>query len=148
MTATSATRPPLTDDESIKEEIRISLAESASAFKRGDIEGILRAYAPDAVVLPPNSPAIRGIPAIRQLWTTLLTAGYRNATLEFDRIQNWGDVAVVMGRYTVEISSIPCAQAVDHGSYVGHWRRMEDGQFRITLSVWSSDRWRHTTPAS
>jgi ketosteroid isomerase-like protein len=143
MTPTSATRPLLTEDERIKAEIRFSLAQSASAFKRGDVEAILRAYAPDAVVLPPNSPAIQGIPAIRQLWKSLLAAGYRNATLQFDQIQHWGDVALVMGRYTVEISSIPGALGVDRGSYVGHWRRMADGQFRVTLSVWSSDRWRH-----
>jgi len=143
MTPTSATRPLLTEDERIKAEIRVSLAQSASAFKRGDVEAILRAYAPDAVLLPPNSPAIQGIPAIRQLWKSLLVAGYRNATLQFDQIQHWGDVALVMGRYTVEISSIPGTLAVDRGSYVGHWRRMADGQFRVTLSLWSSDRWRH-----
>jgi len=147
MTPKSATRPLLTEDESIKAEIRVSLAQSASAFKRGDIEAILRAYAPNAVVLPPNSPAIQGIPAIRQLWTSLLAAGYRNATLEFDEIQHWGDVALVIGRYAVEISSIPGTPEVDRGSYVGHWRRMADGQFRVTLSIWSSDRWHHTTPA-
>ena len=136
-------RPLLTEDERIKAEIRVSLAQSASAFKRGDVEAILRAYAPDAVVLPPNSPAIQGIPAIRQLWKSLLVAGYRNATLQFDQIQHWGDVALVTGRYTVEISSIPGTLAVDRGSYVGHWRRMADGQFRVTLSLCSSDRWRH-----
>ena len=97
--------------------------------------------------MPPNSPAIQGIPAIRQLWTSLLAAGYRNATLEFDEIQHWGDVALVIGRYAVEISSIPGTPEVDRGSYVGHWRRMADGQFRVTLSIWSSDRWHHTTPA-
>ena len=143
MTPTSAMRPLLTEDERIKAEIRVSLAQSASAFKRGDVEAILRAYAPDAVVLPPNSPAIQGIPAIRQLWKSLLVAGYGNATLQFDQIQHWGDVALVTGRYTVEISSIPGALEVDRGSYVGHWRRMADGQFRVTLSLWSSDRWRH-----
>ena len=51
MTPTSAMRPLLTEDERIKAEIRVSLAQSASAFKRGDVEAILRAYAPDAVVL-------------------------------------------------------------------------------------------------
>src|SRR5438309_9288528 len=143
MSSTSTTRPLLIQDENIKAEIRASMAQSAGAFARGDIEGILRAYSPDAIVLPPNSPAIQGIPAIRQLWKSLLVAGYRNATLQFDQIQHWGDVALVTGRYTVEISSIPGTLAVDRGSYVGHWRRMADGQFRVTLSLGSSDRWRH-----
>jgi hypothetical protein len=75
----SAARPPLIRNEGVKAEIRRSLTESASAFNRGDVETILEAYAPDAVVLPPNSPAVQGIKAIRQLWEALLAAGYRNA---------------------------------------------------------------------
>ena len=102
-------RPLLTEDERIKAEIRVSLAQSASAFKRGDVEAILRAYAPDAVVLPPNSPAVQGIPAIRQLWKSLVAAGYRNAAFQFEQIEHWGDVVLVIGRYTVESSPFMAA---------------------------------------
>jgi hypothetical protein len=56
-------------DEDIKAEIRRSLAQSSSAFNCGDVETILGSYAPDAIVLPPNSPAVQGtlvkIPPLR-----------------------------------------------------------------------------------
>jgi ketosteroid isomerase-like protein len=66
MSQESAARPPLVQNENIKAEIRRSLTQSASAFNRCDLDTSLGAYAPDAVVLPPNSPAVQGIHAIRQ----------------------------------------------------------------------------------
>jgi ketosteroid isomerase-like protein len=141
MSRTSVARPPIIQNENVKEEIRRSLTQSASAFNRGDVETILEAYAPDAVVLPPNSPAVQGIKAIRQVWESLLAAGYRNAAFELDEIEHWGEVALAIGRYRVQVPTKPGTLEEDRGKYVGHWRRMPDGQFRVTVSMWYSDRW-------
>jgi ketosteroid isomerase-like protein len=103
MLQASAARPPLVRNENVKAEIRRSLTQSASAFNRGDVDTILAAYAPDAVVLPPNSPAVQGIHAIRQLWESLLAVGYRNAAFELDEIEHWGEVALAIGRYNVQV---------------------------------------------
>jgi ketosteroid isomerase-like protein len=128
-------------NEDVGAEIRKSLTQSASAFNRGDVETILGFYAPDAVVLPPNSPAVNGPVAIRQLWESLLAAGYRNAEFELDEIEHWGDVALVIGRYKVQIPNRPGGIEEDSGKYVGHWRRMSDGKVRVNVSMWYSDRW-------
>jgi len=136
-----AAQPPLIPNEVVRAEIRNTLTQSASAFSRGDVETILGSYAPDAVVLPPNSPAVQGLVAIRQLWESLLAGGYRNAEFELDEIEHWGDVALAIGRYKVRISNKSGATDEDHGKYVGHWRRMPDGHFRVTVSMWYSDRW-------
>jgi ketosteroid isomerase-like protein len=141
MTQATAARPPLLRNEDVRAEIRKSLTQSASAFNRGDVETILRSYASDAVVLPPNSPAVQGRAAIRQLWESLLAGGYCNAAFELDEIEHWGDVALAIGRYKVQIPNKPGAIEEDRGKYVGHWRRMPDGQFRVTVSMWYSDRW-------
>src|SRR5205823_7490883 len=90
--STSAARSSLVRDESVNAEVRRSMDESASALNRGDVETILRSYAPDAVLLPPNSPGVQGILAIRQLWESFLASGFCNAALEFDQIEHWGDV--------------------------------------------------------
>jgi ketosteroid isomerase-like protein len=84
---------------------------------------------------------VQGIVAIRQLWESLLATGYRNAEFELDEIEHWGDVALAMGRYRVQIPNKANVTEEDRGKYVGHWRRMPDGQFRVTVSLWYSDRW-------
>jgi len=58
-----------------------------------------------------------------------------------DRIEHWGNVALAIGRYDVQIPTNAAFSDADRGKYVGHWRRMPDGQFRLTLSMWNSDRW-------
>jgi hypothetical protein len=71
---------------------------------RGDVETILGSYAPDAVVLPPNSPAVQGLVAIRQFWEALLAAGYRNAGFELDEIDPRGRSRQVRGSLAPESS--------------------------------------------
>jgi ketosteroid isomerase-like protein len=104
-------------------------------------------YAADAVVLPPRSPAVQGLPAIRQLFESLLATGYRNAAVELHRIEHWGNVAIAIGRYKLKISTKSASSDLDRGKYVGHWRRTPDGQFRVTLSMWNSDRWHRPSDA-
>jgi len=142
MSSESAERPPAIQNEDVKAKIRGSITRSVNAFNQSDVETILGAYAADAVVLPPHSPAVQGLLAIRQLFESLLATGYHNATLELDRIELWGDVALVVGRYSVQIPTKSGSFDVDRGKHVGHWRRTSGGQFRVTVSMWSSDRWR------
>jgi hypothetical protein len=47
-----------------------------------------------------------------------------------------GEVALAIGRYNVQVPIKPGTLEVDRGKYVGHWRRMPDGQFRVTVSMW------------
>jgi len=117
------------------------MTQFASAFNQGDVETILGSYAADAVVLPPRSPAVQGLLGIRQLFESLLAAGYCNSAVELERIEHSGDIALAVGRYSVQIPTKSGSFDLDRGKHVGHWRRTSDGQFRVTVSMWSSDRW-------
>ncbi len=141
MSPASAERPPPFQNDDVKSKIRRSMTQSVSAFNRGDVETILGSYAADAIVLPPRGPAMQGLLGIRKLLESLLAAGYRSAAIELDRIEHWGDVALALGRYKVQIPAKSESFDVDRGKYVGHWRRMSDGQFRVTVSMWASDHW-------
>jgi len=141
MSSPSAERPPPVQNENVKAKIRTNMTQFAIAFNRGDLETVLGSYAADAVVLPPRSPAVQGLPGIRQLFESLLAAGYCNSAVELERIEHSGDIALAVGRYSVQIPTKSASSDVDRGKYVGHWRRMSDGQFRVTLSMWYSDRW-------
>ena len=62
-----------------------------------------------------------------------------------DEIQHRGDVALAIGPYSVQVPTKPGTLEVDRGKYVDHWRRMPDGQFRVTVSMWYSVRWRRVS---
>jgi hypothetical protein len=64
---------------------------------------------------------------------------------EVNEVQHWEDVALAIGRYSVQVSGRPGTVLVDRRKYVGHWRRMTDGHLRVTLSIWYSDRWDRPT---
>jgi len=85
---------------------------------------------------------VHGLPGIRQLFESLFAAGYCNSAVELERIEHSGDIALAVGRYSLQIPTKSASSGVDRGKYVGHWRRMSDGQFRVILSMWYSDRWR------
>jgi hypothetical protein len=53
-----------------------------------------------------------------------------------DEIQNWGDVALAIGPYELQVPTKASTLEVDRGKYVDHWRRISDGQFRVTVSMW------------
>ena len=98
MSSPSAERPPI-QNEDVKAKIRRSMTQFASAFDQGDVETILGSYAADAVVLPPRSPAVQGLLGIRQLFESLLAAGYCNSSVELERIEHSGAIALAVGRY-------------------------------------------------
>jgi len=84
---------------------------------------------------------LQGLLGIRQLFESLLAVGYCNFAVELERIEHSGDIALAVGRYSVQIPTKSASSDIDRCKYVGHWRRMSDGQFRVTLSMWYSDRW-------
>src|SRR5258707_5150945 len=141
MSSPFAERPPPIQNEDVKAKIRTSMTQFAIAFNRGDVETVLGSYAADAVVLPPRSPAVQGSLGIRQLFESLLAAGYCTSAVELERIEHSGDIALAVGRYSVQIPTKLASSDIDRCKYVGHWRRMSDGQFRVTLSMRYSDRW-------
>ncbi|HEV2617601.1 MAG TPA: SgcJ/EcaC family oxidoreductase [Candidatus Acidoferrales bacterium] len=107
------------------------------AFNARDLEASLFFYADDAVVLPPNGVAIRGASAIREFLKSMFDAGYSDGKFEQDQIEYSGNMAVEVGAYTVQARR-DGATRQDAGKYMATWRRQEDGEFRITVNVWSS----------
>src|ERR1700760_2077029 len=80
-------------------------------------------YAPDAVVMAPNMPALRGRDAIRTFWAGFFTAGALDLTLTSDNVTQAGDVAVEMGHYDLSITP-PGGQVVkDKGKYLVMWKK-------------------------
>ncbi|HXT72439.1 MAG TPA: DUF4440 domain-containing protein [Candidatus Angelobacter sp.] len=108
------------------------------AFNARDLETSLLFYADDAVVLPPSGVAVRGAEAIRDLLKSMFDAGHPEGKFEQNQIEYSGNMAVEVGDYTVLVHADGGTRQ-DTGRYMATWRRQENGEFRITVNVWSTN---------
>ena len=136
MCATPAAPAP---GESIETTLRKLLARFTSAVNNRDVEAMVSLYAPDAAVLPPNNSVAIGTKAIRDLFKAMLDAGFSDLTAEATRIEQSGDLAVEVGRYTLQAPQKEGGKKEDRGKYVGTWRRQPNGEYRMIADIWNSD---------
>jgi ketosteroid isomerase-like protein len=86
-------------------------------------------YDKDAVLLPPNSPALEGRESIRQMLQGLMDSGLTSSS---------GDLAYGRGRYTMNLEPAGGSPVTDVGKYVVVYRR-QAGAWRAVADIFNSD---------
>jgi ketosteroid isomerase-like protein len=104
----------------------------------GDWGKLLAHYTDDAVVMPPNSPPVVGLAAIRE-WAE---AGptFKSFAIEASEIVGEGSLAFVRGHYrmTIEIPGVP--QPIDDvGSFIEIREKQADGRWLLARDIFNSD---------
>jgi uncharacterized protein (TIGR02246 family) len=105
-----------------------------AAFNDEDADELASLYAEDAVMLPPNAPALFGRDAIRASFREEFAAGGLKAEIEALETVVEGDLAYVAGRYRVWTGD---GTRVDRGKYVEIWRAVV-GQWLISRDIHNS----------
>ena len=105
-----------------------------AAMNAGDPDGIAALYASDARILPPNSAAMTGHDAIKEMFGGMIDAGM-SVTLTPIETESSGDVAYNVGTYEL----IADGEVVDSGKFVETWRRGADDAWLMTNDIWNSD---------
>lgn len=98
-------------------------------------------YAPDAVVMAPGAPPLRGMDAISAFWTQFLGSAAVDATLTTESVieADSGDLATEVGSYTMTTTPRSGgAGEQDAGKYVVVWRK-RGGQWRAVVDSFSSN---------
>jgi uncharacterized protein (TIGR02246 family) len=90
-------------------------------------------YAPDAKVMPPNSPPVEGTEAILSFWKAVLGSGVTGIDLNTTHIAASGDLAYAVGSYTMTRE----APAEQRGEYLVVYRRQPDGSWRAIVDMFS-----------
>jgi len=122
-----------------------SAADSVRAVAEGiiaadnarDLGRVLRLYADDAVLLPPNENPVTGRTAIRPRYETLFRTMMPAIKSELSEVEVGGDWAFVRGRNTGTmrpISGGPERQLND--VFLMVLRRAADGEWRIARLIW------------
>lgn len=95
-------------------------------------------YLDDAVVNPPNEPAVRGRAAI-QAWFEKFppVTDFKASNVQ---VEGRGDLAYVLGTYTMTLAPPGAPGPVkDSGKYVEVRRRQRDGRWLIAVDIFNSD---------
>ena len=102
------------------------------------LDDLLEFYAPDAMVLRPNVPPVRGAAAIREFFFGALEAGLGEVELEPLRVELMGDVAYEAGRCKMLVPVAMGKRREDRGKYMIMFSR-QNGEWKAVADTWSSD---------
>ena len=112
-----------------------------AASEGRDIERILSFWTDDAVVLPPDLPAIIGKAALRQyVESSLRVPGFRitwstdEAVLSPD-----GQFAYLLGNNAVTMDDPTGEPVTTKGRAVTIWQRGTDGEWRCAVDIWNAE---------
>ena len=120
--------------------IRRANADFAANARAGNAQTLVtNFYAPDAVVMAPNMPALRGRDAIQQFWTGFLASGSVDLALTSTNVtQPSSDVAVETGRYDLSLRPASGQAIKDAGKYVVVWKK-SNGRWWAAEDIFNSD---------
>jgi uncharacterized protein (TIGR02246 family) len=96
-------------------------------------------YAPDAVLMAPNMPALSGRDAIQQFWTGFLATGSVDLALTSTNVtQPSSDVAIETGRYDLSLRPASGQAIKDAGKYMVLWKK-SNGRWWAVEDIFNSD---------
>ena len=116
-------------------------SEWSKAAGARNVDKTVSYYASDAVVMPPNIPALNTKEAIRGLWQSMLgspgfSGGWTATRVEVARS---GDLAYVSGNYDFTEKDAGGAPMTDKGKYLEVWKKQSDGSWKCVVDMFSSD---------
>ena len=118
--------------------VRVGVAKSNARFGQavaaGDADAIAALYTSNALIMPPDSPPIRGRDAIRDYFAGLLDAGVDGVDIETVELVRFDDTAVERAELTIRAGG----EVVDRGKSLVVWGLM-DGEWLFVRDMWSSN---------
>ena len=95
-------------------------------------------YTEDAVVLPPNGPAVQGWALMEPRFAAFPPmSDFRPQIIEVD---GRGDLAYVRGTYSMMLTLPGATEPInDTGKYIEIWRKQADGSWRVIRDIFNSD---------
>ena len=123
-------------DSKLEKAVRDADAEWSKVASAKDLDKTVAFYADNAVVLPPNQPAVTSKDGIRNLWKGFLDSftdiSWKTARLE---VANSDDMAVLTGTYEMTMKD----GSKDKGKYCEVWQKKADGKWKVAIDMFSSD---------
>lgn len=105
-----------------------------SAFDSGNAANVVAHYTIDGELLPPQSDTVTGHGAIQAFWQGALDAGIKQVKLETVELEDHGETAVEVGKYTLLAEG---GQIADTGKYIVVWKN-DKGTWKLHRDIWNT----------
>jgi ketosteroid isomerase-like protein len=119
--------------------LRKTTQDWALACNTKQLDDLVELYVPDASVLRPNVPAVRGAAAIREFFFGLLDAGMSEVEMDPLRAELFGDYGYETGRCKSLVPGAAGKRREERGKYLVLLNRQANGEWKIVADSWSSD---------
>jgi ketosteroid isomerase-like protein len=119
--------------------LRKTTQDWALACNTKQLDDLVSFYVPDATVLRPNVPMVRGAAAIREFFFGLLDAGMSEVEMDPQRAELLGDYGYETGRCKSLVPSAVGKRREERGKYLVLLNRQANGEWKIVADSWSSD---------
>jgi ketosteroid isomerase-like protein len=127
------------DYDLLRTSIETQNAEYVASFNSQDPAGVALLHTENAVVMPPNHPAVKGREDIQKFIEADIQAGLRDLSLTTLTLDAADGVASEMGQYSLNIEIDGSESKPDSGKYVVVWKRQPSGVWLIDIDIWNSD---------
>ncbi|QYJ01354.1 DUF4440 domain-containing protein [Thalassovita mediterranea] len=118
-------------------EIEAASAAWVEAYNANDWEALAELFTEDAILMPPNDPAVVGREAIAA-WEAENETGFR-IVLDIENISGSGDTAYVRGRSCLFIPQADGSYGVDAGKFLEVRKLQENGDWLLDVDIFNSN---------
>ena len=125
------------EDETAIREADVAWAKAASA---GDAAAITAFYTSDAVLLPPDSPVLKGSEEIGKFFSGMTSSMSGPFELKTLAVEGRGDLAFSTGEWTAALTPKKGgAKRDERGKYLGVMKKQPDGSWKLIYDIWNED---------
>ncbi|MGP8260465.1 MAG: YybH family protein [Acidobacteriaceae bacterium] len=133
-------QPAPVDTKAIETTVKNADAQVLKAATAHDLTTLLTFYADDAVSLPANEELLTNRSEMQKSWAERLTPGVSVSwTPMYVDVAKSGDLAYILGSYTMTTKVAKGKPLTDTGKYLAVWKKQADGTWKVEADTWNSD---------
>ena len=132
---------PQVDTAADEAAIRTVDGQMVAAINAGDLDRWLGFFTEDAIMLPPNAPAVTGKEAIREFVSDLMASTDFTVSHDLGKVEvsRSGDLAYVSYAYKLTLNDPEGKPVTDRGKDISILKKQPDGMWKVVIDMWSSD---------
>lgn len=123
--------------ESVEARINQGNAAWNAAFNASNADALAALYTAEALLVPPTGTTVRGTAAIREFWSGLFKAGFKDHKIDLIGVRQEGKLTIAVAKWQATGPDENGAPKQYGGQLVNILETQEDGQTRSILHTWN-----------